>query len=443
MKFILTSLFLMSVFLLSAQDTLIINGHFPNFPNSTYELKGYDGIEQETLSSAISLEDGKFALNYPKAYKGVAQLWMNGAYLVLLFLNQENITLYWEDLTNREDLKTNSKEYEAFLSGMKTYQDSEAKLVGLHYLIPLYAQDSLKQSIFVKELDSVANTFPTYVKSLPERLFVRQYLLTKGLIEQMPKTVETYKWRAPAHVQEFMAIDFNSLKHSGLYGEVINGYTHLVERFPQEEVNPLLEAAINKLVTELQTEPQVLKAIAQYWIPILEKKSLYKSAEYLTKAMISKENTCKAKNKDTRILNQHCKLAIGRTAPDITFTETTYFPQGNTAKKLSELHAEKYLLVFAAGWCPHCTEEIPKVATMYPDLKAKGIEVVLVSLDETTQDFAQFAAPFPFISTTDLQKWESQAVKDYHVYATPSYFMLDKDLKIVGKYSSLEGVLRD
>lgn len=79
---------------------------------------------------------------------------------------------------------------------MKTFQDSEAKLAGLNYLVPLYAQDSLKQQFFINELDSVANAFPKYVKSLPENLFVRQYLLTKGLIEQMPKTVETYKWRA-------------------------------------------------------------------------------------------------------------------------------------------------------------------------------------------------------------------------------------------------------
>ena len=68
-----------------------IQGHFPNFPNSNYELKGYEGVQQKTLSKATSKDDGKFILSYPKEYKGVAQLWMNGAYQVLLFLNLKKL----------------------------------------------------------------------------------------------------------------------------------------------------------------------------------------------------------------------------------------------------------------------------------------------------------------------------------------------------------------
>ena len=268
-------LFLLAVFtLISAQAQHTINGHFPNFPNSNYELKGYDGLQQKTLSKATSKEDGKFILSYPNDYKGVAQLWMNGAYQVLLFLNQENITLHWEDLTNRDNLQTNSQEYEAFLGGMKAFQDSEAKLAGLDYLVPLYKQDSIKQRIFIKELDTVANTFPKYIKSLDENLFVRQYLLTKGLIEQMPKTVETYKWRAPNHIPEFMAIDFKALKHSGLYKEIIGGYTNLVERFPLEEIYEILNPAIDKVLTELKDEPTLQQELAQQWFTLLEKKKL-------------------------------------------------------------------------------------------------------------------------------------------------------------------------
>jgi peroxiredoxin len=95
-------------------------------------------------------------------------------------------------------------------------------------------------------------------------------------------------------------------------------------------------------------------------------------------------------------------------------------------------------VVFAAGWCSHCTEELPKIAAYYPTLKEKNVEVILVSLDENASDFAKFAAPFPFISTTDYKKWEGQAALDYQVYATPSYFLLDKDLKIVKRLNSVE-----
>jgi len=266
----------------TAQETFTIKGHFPNFPNSKYELKGYNGLEQTLLSTAQSKEDGKFMLQYPASYTGVAQLYMNGSYQNLFLLNKENITMYWEDLTNRDAMQlTGSKEYNTFVKGMKTYQDAEAKLAGLHYLVPLYAQDSIKQKQFITELDVVSNSFPSYIKALPDTLFTRQYLLTKGLIEQMPKSVETYTWRALAHVPEFLAIDFKALKHAGLYKDIIGGYTNLVERFPLEEVYFLLNQAIDKVVEELKDEPILQQEITHYWFGLLESKSLFAAAEYL------------------------------------------------------------------------------------------------------------------------------------------------------------------
>ena len=75
---------------LFAQDTYTIQGHFPNFPNSNFELKGYEGFQEKVLLKTSSNEEGKFTLTYPANYVGVAQLYMNGAYSNLLFLNQEN-----------------------------------------------------------------------------------------------------------------------------------------------------------------------------------------------------------------------------------------------------------------------------------------------------------------------------------------------------------------
>ena len=207
--------------------------------------------------------------------------YMNGAYQNLFLLNKENIHIFWEDLTKREGMQiTGSAEYDAFLKGMKTFQDSEAKLGGLNYLLPLYKTDSIKQLLFAKELDTVTNAFPAYIKALSDSLYVRQFLLAKGLIEQMPKTVETYKWRAPAHVAEFMAIDFKALKHAGLYKDLIEGYTNLAARFPLVEVNLLLTEAINKVVTELKDQSSTLQEISLQWCTLLESKSLFDAAAH-------------------------------------------------------------------------------------------------------------------------------------------------------------------
>ena len=419
----------------SAQETYTINGHFPNFPNSRYELKGYEGMQQKTLSTATNKEDGKFTLTYPKDYKGVAQLWMNGAYQVLLFLNKEDITLHWEDLTNRDNLQANSTEYEAFIGGMKAFQDSEAKLAGLHYLVPLYAQDSLKQQFFINELDSVANAFPKYVKSLPENLFVRQYLLTKGLIEQMPKTVETYKWRAPNHIIEFMAIDFKALKNSGLYNEIISGYTNLVERFPLEEVYEILNPAIDKVITELKDEPTLQQEIAQNWFTLLEQKSLFKAAEHLALRMLNQEN-CMLNDKSKDKFEQYRALAIGKTAPNIVLESKE---AKGKKQELKNLKNNYKLVAFGASWCPNCQNDYPSLVGKYKNLKeANDLEVVYISIDTDKKAFDDYYKDAPFVTVFDGKGWETQAAKDYHVFATPTYILLDQELKILAKIQSPE-----
>ena len=435
MKSLITVIFFFQSFLLIAQETYTIQGHFPNFPNSRYELKGYEGLQQKTLSFAESKEDGKFTLTYPKEYKGVAQLWMNGAYQVLLFLNQENITLHWEDLTSRDDLKTNSQEYQAFLGGMKAFQESEAKLAGLHYLIPLYEKDSIKQKLFIQELDTVANQFPRYVKKLSENLLVRQYLLAKGLIEQMPKTVETYTWRAPAHIPEFMAIDFKALEHSGLYKDLLEGYTNLVERFPLEEVYPLLNSAIDKVISETKTNPTLQQELAQLWFTYLESHSLTKAAEYLAIKMLNDEN-CQLNVKSINLFEQYRKMAVGKTAPNIILESKEARSKKQDLKSLPNKYK---LVVFGASWCPNCQTDYPSLVGKYKNLKeANDLEVVYISIDTDKKAFDDYYKDAPFVTVFDGKGWETQAAKDYHVFATPTYILLDQELKILAKIQSPE-----
>jgi hypothetical protein len=59
------------------------------------------------------------------------------------------------------------------------------------------------------------------------------------------------------------------------------------------------------------------------------------------------------------------------------------------------------------------------------------VEVVYVSLDSNAQEFKNFTTVFPFISFSDFKKWETPAAKDYYVFATPTFFLLDALGKII------------
>lgn len=78
-----------------------------------------------------------------------------------------------------------------------------------------------------------------------------------------------------------------------------------------------------------------------------------------------------------------------------------------------------------------CRAEMIQLLPRYNNWKAKGVEVVFVSLDTDKKEFKNFTAPFPFYSACDYKNWDTQAAKDYCVSSSPTIFLLDSNNKII------------
>jgi cytochrome oxidase Cu insertion factor (SCO1/SenC/PrrC family) len=83
---------------------------------------------------------------------------------------------------------------------------------------------------------------------------------------------------------------------------------------------------------------------------------------------------------------------------------------------------------------------------MLPVLKEKienkkNWAVVAVSVDEDKDAFEKVMKEYPmFRHYCDLKKWKSQPVMDYHINATPSFFMFDKKRTLQGKYPDIRQI---
>ncbi|MEG1950323.1 MAG: TlpA disulfide reductase family protein [Odoribacter sp.] len=71
---------------------------------------------------------------------------------------------------------------------------------------------------------------------------------------------------------------------------------------------------------------------------------------------------------------------IGQAAPDFELKNS----EGKEVK-LSSLRGKYTLIDFWASWCGPCRKEIPNLKKVYADYKDKGLQLVGVSLDETTE----------------------------------------------------------
>jgi hypothetical protein len=47
---------------------------------------------------------------------------------------------------------------------------------------------------------------------------------------------------------------------------------------------------------------------------------------------------------------------------------------------------------------------------------------------------------FNWINVSNLKGWSGQAALDYYIYATPTIFMVDKKLKLIGLPMSIEEI---
>jgi thiol-disulfide isomerase/thioredoxin len=410
-----------------------IQGAFPQLKNNEIVLKGYDGFIETALAQTTSDSLGNFTLNYPKNYTGAAMLQPKGANGLIVLLNQENFQMQWNDLQDFKTLQfTNSQENEAFAQVIALNQETEPKLSGLKYLLPQYQKQPKAYKWLQKEIKNQENRFPTFIKKLPVNSYASYYLQIRKLITDFPQTANRYIERMPQHEIDFANINFNEDKlwTSGLLAELCNGFYQLMEsHLDLEKVTEHCNLATDAWIKSLASNPTKQQAVAEHCFKWLEKRSLFGAAEHLAKTMLNQTN-CQIDEKRTNLFEQYRKMAVGNTAPDINLT---------TFQKLSNLTNKYKLVVFGASWCPNCQTDYPSLIGKYRKLKeSHNLEIVYISIDTDITAFQDYYKETPFITFCDGKGWETQAAKDYHVFATPSYFLLDKDLKIIAKLQSPE-----
>jgi len=431
MKFFVTFLLLFNFII---GNTQTIQGTFPQAKNTEIVVKSFSGFDEKELAKNTTDSLGNFSIAYPKTYKGAVLLQLQNASSVILMLNHENFEMQWENLKDFNTLNfINSFENDAFAKGIIMNQEAEQKLAGLRYLLPLYKNVKTKESWLKSEVNIQEQTFEVFIKSLPKASFAKDYLTFRKFLGDVQLTNERYKEidRVKQHEIAFNKIDFadDALWQSGLLKEILINYYQVLGLYQDNEViiKKYIEAN-NVWLKTLENQPIKQQEIAEFCFTMLEKKGLTKASEQIALTILNKDN-CQLTNKQADLFEQYRKLAIGNTAPDFFFIQTSLKKMKNKFK----------LLIFGASWCPHCQTDYPSLVGKYKKLiKSYDIEFVYICLDEDKEAYENFLKEAPFYTFCDYLGWDSPNVKNYHVFATPTYILLDQELKILAKIQSPE-----
>ncbi len=121
-------------------------------------------------------------------------------------------------------------------------------------------------------------------------------------------------------------------------------------------------------------------------------------------------------------------IEVGLYAPDFTLPDK----DGNNTT-LSTYQGKMVLIDFWASWCHICRGENPELVALYADYKAKGFEIIGVSIDTDRSSWLNAVKDdgIEFVQLSDLKGIESPVTNAYGVVGIPKMLLTDQEGKIL------------
>ncbi len=131
--------------------------------------------------------------------------------------------------------------------------------------------------------------------------------------------------------------------------------------------------------------------------------------------------------------------SVGRVAPDFSWKE-----DGKDLSLATLNDGENYLLIFWSTQCGHCVNEIPEVHEFMKEFKTTSVIGFAIE-EKNSLDFDSWAKNKLYnwhnVKGTHPEfRFKNETVQTYRIEATPTYFILDKDKKIVAVPNTIEDV---
>ena len=445
MRLFTTCYLLLSAFCSFGQDSIVIQGELKNNSRFAKVVVNKFGIGSFAIA-AFPIEKNKFTITAPTNIEpGVYRLQYSqttNEYVDVIINGKEKNIAFTIDLLDepekRKPIFTQSQENQNWYNYQNQSQLQLQKIGALQQALTLYPNTIDKivvqlQKATTQEIQNYYNQEITFLKS-NTNTWAASMVKNKPVYFTNPRD----DWR----IQNRNKIDnyWNTIQtnnpqliNSPLYTEHIleylKYYMNPEMHFEEEEMNAGFIKSVDTIMQKFSANEETKKFALQYlqlgFKELGNEKVLqYIDENYKALAAQCQDETDKAAF-DKRMAG-YAAIKEGAQAPNITFTNN------NT---LYEIQSEKTIVVFWASWCPHCMEELPKInawAAANPNTK-----VVAISLDDDQTAYETTIKQYPNLyHHTDLKKWKGKAVNDYYIYGTPTFILLDKDKKIVGKYSS-------
>lgn len=413
-----------------------ISGTFSPPENFNWLLAYYLHPGGQSYVADSAIKDGKFTLALPEKsvpgiYRLVYALPQDEFYFDVIYNGKEDVQLHF-DASKGVDFLV-SEENKIFNSYFRDIHNLEGEIVRFYSEGKTNAKE-FKKSITV--LRSAQTAYEEQSKGMLAQHFIKAnspYIPSEN--ETLSDFVKNRK------TNYFTTLDLKNpmLQASGFLVDKISNYVFTA--LPLQQMNALeMQKAIQENAKEVNRHLEGTPADFKFHVfHNLWKQAVANDYKVLSDFVYEVYLTPLAKvTQNQGIIKEikiHNRLRLGTIAPEIKWGD------GNTQRKLSDLNGFKYyMLVFWSSTCGHCLRDLPG---LYNRLKDRpDLKVVAIGLEDDDVHWKLESARFKdFEHVLGLGKWENEYAKLYDIEKTPSYFILDKEKRIIAKLEDSNAVI--
>lgn len=408
-------------FSINAQFSVSIQSQ-PDFNEQEAVLYTLNGSKDIIVTKEKS-KGNVWTFKYPKSYSGMMKVYFPNTNNSVSFISEnKNISIKLDTKANKiQNIIYQDESNELMNSIQESSQKKEMILPALVQIKEYYKDNTDFGKALNSEMGRLSGTSSIDQSKHP---FVYYYNTNynKFLSNNPAKKV------TQEEIVNFIDKSNDMLESSSLLRPILVSYLNVGGN---TNVNTSVDTLINKLNVETPRGQTVLSELIDIF-------DVYDMNEFKTKYLtLAKDLKCTINDRLASTLKSNAATDIGAVFPAYKFHSAV----NTNAKSIADVKADKKVIVFWSSTCSHCESELPQLLTKYKELQAKNIQIIGMSLDTDKNAYTTKIAAFPWINDSELRGWNSSFAEIYNIHATPTYFILDANNKIISKPSHVGDVL--
>lgn len=439
MKFI-SAIFILFLapFLALAQFT--IEGKINGYAGRSVALKKYDGYKTETLAEFATNSQGTFAQKILLPYEGILLMEFDDEQIFQLFSDNHDIQ-FTTDILKLKEAKFSKSKINQEVGQLTAHEKNGSKLEILSYLLELYSPKDAFYALVKNQMNELSSAGFDTSKISP---VLKYNVDLEASLKEMKKNISAGKTQKAQQYRDLIAKRF---KNDPIYLEGSDKFRLLLQAYigmgniiysSSKENNKHLNKDIDGLLSDVGSDTPRAQKMLSGFLDLFKTYDMKEQLAYFIKKVESM--TCEAFPELKGQIQTYKEVQPGKIAPDIDFKDAAY----GKFEKLSQIKTPYKLLMFWASWCSHCQKELPLIDQRYEDLRKKGVVFIGLSMDKSKKAISNFFKEnkVKWHNHFDGKGFYSSAALSYGITATPTFFLLDAENKILAIENQFDEILK-